>query len=96
MAKSIPWQVRALNRIAEGLYLDHNKVTGEEIRFWLRSKRLKAPAHPNAYGALIRRAVDTGLLKRTKKVAASLTPTSHGRVRPVYSVVKPRKSKAAV
>ncbi len=88
------WQDKALTIIAEQLHREHSRVTGEDVRFWLRTKRLRSPSHPNAYGALIRRAIETKLLRPTTKMAASESPTSHGRAQRIYSVTRPR-SKAA-
>lgn len=90
------WMEKATTLITEGLYNDYRQVTGEQIRFWLRSKRLRAPAHPNAYGALILRLVQQGILRKTQKFAASEAPTSHGRQRRVYAVSARARAKKTV
>lgn len=92
MSKSVSWHNKALNLIASSLHEDHTRVTGEDIRFWLRSKRIRNPSSPNAYGALIRSAIDNGILRRLSRYQASVSPSSHGRKRRVYSVVKPRRA----
>ena len=93
MSKNIPWQTKALTIMSEHLSKDHDRVTGEGIRIWLhRKRRLGQPSHPNCYGALIRRAIEMKLLRPTKEFSPSVTPSSRGRQRRVYSVVKSRRT----
>jgi hypothetical protein len=90
-----PWLTKALALMESGLHNDHRKVTGEDVRFWLRSKRLRGPASPNAYGALILTAVRRGILRQTDEWRPMRADTSHGRITPVYSVPKRRMAQAA-
>lgn len=88
MTKALPWLDRALNAITKGLREDHKTVTGEQVRFWLKSKRIKPPHTPHMYGILIKRAIDLEILKRTTETTAMQDPTSHGRKTTVYTVTK--------
>jgi hypothetical protein len=88
MTKAIPFIDRALTVMNEGLYNDHKTVTGEQVRFWLKSKRVKSPDKTNLYGTLISRAINLGLLKRTDKFVTMETPTSGGKKRRLYTVSK--------
>ena len=88
MTKAVSWLDRALSTMSENLYDDHRKVTGEQVRYWLKAKRLRAPHTPNMYGILINRAINLGLLKKTEKFVASETPSSHNAKIRVYTVSK--------
>ncbi len=43
---TLPWQAKALSLIAEQLHQEHSRVTGEDIRYWLRTKRLRSIRTP--------------------------------------------------
>jgi hypothetical protein len=84
MTKAVPFIDRALTAMSEGLYNDHKTVTGEQVRYWLKSKRVKAPTNPNLYGSLISKAISIGFLNPTNKTAL----TESGKQRTVYNVSK--------
>ena len=88
--KGSPWIAKATAAIEMNLYEDHRRVTGETVRNWLRRRRMRKPDHHNAYGALIRIAVQRGLLRPTGEFARMEAPTSHRRITPVYRVKKPK------
>jgi hypothetical protein len=90
-ATSSPWINKALGYLAT-LHETHSQVTGEDVRFWLKSRRVKAPASPQSYGALIQSAIRAGILARTNKTRMTVSKTSHSWSTPVYNVRKPRQS----
>jgi hypothetical protein len=60
------------------------RVTGEDLRVKL-TLAVGEPAHPNSYGAAIRRLVIDGVLKPTGDYTPMQAERSHGRKTPVYS-----------
>jgi hypothetical protein len=89
------WVEKAITVIENSLYADHRKVTGEQVRNWLRKQKVRRPAHPNAYGALIRTCVGRNLLKFSGELTAMEDPRSHGRMTPIYTVRRPRVARAS-
>lgn len=59
--------------------------TGEDIRFKLSESKIK-PNHPNAWGALIRKAQNDDLITATGEYRHMVAPTSNGRQSPVYMI----------
>jgi len=93
-SSSSSWISRALTHM-QSLHETHSAVTGEEVRFWLRSRRMKPPAQKQSYGALINAAIRTGILTRTKQTRITTSPTSHSWSTPVYKVKRPRSAPRA-
>jgi hypothetical protein len=58
--------------------------TAEDLRFRLVRDGLEPPHHHNAWGAVTRKALDRGLLKRTGKLRAMTGAKSHARRTEVY------------
>lgn len=58
--------------------------TGEDIRLELARRGLSAPHHHNAWGALIKRAQEKRLIRKTGRSAHMRTKKSHARLTPVY------------
>lgn len=71
--------LREIDRLPAGEW------TGEEVREYL-TRLYVAPHHPNAWGALIAKAVRDGLLVTTGERRAMRGPRSHGRRTDVYRV----------
>lgn len=89
------WIEAALS-LMEQLHAHKSRVTGEDVRFWLRSRRFRAPAHPNTYGALIRTAIGRGLLRPLGEYRPMRASTSHGRITQVYAVNRTQHLKKSV
>lgn len=79
-----------------GLYNDYRKVTGEQVRMWLRTQKVRKPEHTNTYGALILNAINRGLLRPTGDVVRATDPKAKGRLTPVYTVKRQRSIKTNV
>lgn len=61
--------------------------TGEGLRWYLtRARHLPEPHHPNAWGALIRTAIQRGLLIPTGRFTHMTGPKSHARMTQIYRV----------
>jgi len=58
--------------------------TGEDLRLQIERK-IGNPHHPNAWGALIMKAVRRGVIINTGKYVPMKTPRSHGCKKPVYT-----------
>lgn len=61
--------------------------TGEQIRLALLDNGLRKPSNVNAWGAVVRTAVNQGLLKRTGRKSPMAIKRAHARVSPVYQVL---------
>ena len=74
------WQdaIRAVQALPAGF-----EGTGEDIRLELERQGLR-PHHHNAWGSMVRRCMQLGLLKKTGKRRAMKTPKSHARPTDVY------------
>jgi len=57
--------------------------TGEDLRFQI-AKKIGNPHHPNAWGALIMKAVKGDLIINTGKYVPMKSPRSHACKKPVY------------
>lgn len=88
--RSRPWISRVMTALETRLHADHKMVSGEDVRNWLSAHRYRKPEHHNAYGALIRLAVQRGILMPTGRFKRVVAAQSRGRITPVYRVAKPR------
>jgi hypothetical protein len=79
-ANNSAWMDHALVLIRENVF---GEMTGEELRLTLRSLGLPAPAHHNAWGALVRTAICRKLLAKTGAYSQMRTTRSHARETPV-------------
>jgi len=67
-----------LERLPSGEY------TGEDVRLALTKKGLPDPAHPNAWGGVIRGGQNRGVLVPTGEYRGVISERSHGRKIAVY------------
>lgn len=88
MTKAVSWLDRNFAYVCENLASEFTTTTSEQIRFWLKSKRLRAAPVPQYYGILIKKAVDSGLLLPTNKVVKKTGPNARGKTNIVYKVSK--------
>jgi len=74
------WQERALDVVRS---MPDGEMMGEDIH-----KKVEVaigdPHHPNAYGALIMKAIRAGVIVRTGEYRKSSRPSAHARANPVY------------
>jgi hypothetical protein len=77
------WRDRAL---ASLILLDGFTGTAEDIRIALQVKGLDTPHHHNAWGEMIKAAIEHHLLLRTGQRRHMRTRKSHARDTPIYSV----------
>lgn len=85
-SRSGEWIKRALRMLPEIRYKSAlSTVTGEDVRVWLE-QRMEPPHHHNAYGALIRMAIQKNVLRPTGKFVQMRTKKSHARMTQVYWV----------
>ena len=75
------WLGMALMRLR--IYQSGTEGTAEQFRLWLLRDGLPAPHHHNAWGAMIKRAQDKNILRKTGKHAHMSTRKSHARMTPV-------------
>lgn len=70
MKTPLSWVDANLTVMCEKLSSEFTKVTSEDIRYWLKSRRMKAPSGVfngrHMYGGLMRKAIAVGLLKPTE------------------------------
>jgi len=74
------WQERAFDVVQS---IPSGILMGEDIHRKVASS-IGEPHHPNSYGALIMRAIKSGLLVKTGEYKHSSRPSAHARVNPVY------------
>lgn len=92
MTKSTSWLDRNFSYVCTNLSSEFSTVTSEQIRFWLKSKKLKTAPVPQYYGLLIKKAINAGLLKATTKTVVKTGPNARGRTNVVYKVSKKKIS----
>ncbi len=83
--KAKPWSdtaFKALLDLRSGN--DLSTFTGEDLRLRI-AKKIGNPHHPNAWGALIMKAVKRGIIINTGKYVSMRKPSSHARRNPVYA-----------
>lgn len=61
--------------------------TGEQIRLALTINGLRKPHNNNSWGALVRSAVNQGILKNTGRKSPMAVKKAHARSTPVYQVL---------
>ena len=58
-------------------------MTGEDIRLHVE-RQIGSPHHHNAWGAIINKALRSGLIHKTGRYVSMKTPKSHARATPEY------------
>lgn len=76
--RSPDWQDRAIGMLS--LYLIHTDTfITEDFRIWASCNGLDEPQEPRAYGAVIRRAVKSGMIVATGNYRQTTNIKSHSR-----------------
>lgn len=76
--RSPNWQDRAIALLS--IYLiSHDTFITEDFRIWATDNGLDEPQEPRAYGAVIRRAKDSGMIKATGNYRQTTNIKSHSR-----------------
>lgn len=78
---SVDWSYQA--KVCVQALPQHSEWTGEDIRLHV-TKQVGPPHHHNAWGALVRSLVTSGVLVATGEWRRMQTPKSHARQTPVY------------
>jgi hypothetical protein len=82
-ANNVEWMIQGLRLMPRLKDRFHNGATGEEIRLAL-TPVIGLPTHHNAWGRLIRLAIEQNILVMTGAMDQMRTPKSHARSTPVY------------
>lgn len=85
MLSNETWMDRAFKEMQRFL-LKQKVITGESVRLHI-SESIGGPSTPHAWGALIRKAVKSGLIRDTGRTTKMSDPRSHARRTPVWEVV---------
>ena len=88
--RSPNWQDRAIALLS--IYLvSHDTFITEDFRTWATANGLDEPQEPRAYGAVIRRAVKSGMIRATGEYRQTTNIKSHSRPMMVWRKTKQPK-----
>lgn len=59
------------------------EFTGEELRIALIADGLDPPAHPNSWGAIVKAAIQLGIIEKTGRMGQMFSKRSHARMTPI-------------
>jgi hypothetical protein len=85
------WKARALNAVRVTA-ADREYFTADHIHKTCFDLAVPPPHHPNAWGGIVRKAMNDGLMRKTGRFVASQRPNQNGTMIPLYESLAFRKS----